>query len=165
MLITPRAELCFSQMIRIALATSVALALALISGAGAQVLPPGPNSAFIDFTLSHASPHAGKPFAGATMTVNPNSLGKIRVFNIRCLAAVNNRLIRTQIEKFYVGRGSTQLLSGATCRMQIPTGSAGMLLTFAGQAKDGFSVGFGKRTASKPTRWISHFGGVWTVSP
>lgn len=48
------------------------------------------------------------------------------------------------------GQSFQQCLSAATWRMRIHAGSAGMILSFAGRAADGFRVSFGKRAAKKP---------------
>jgi hypothetical protein len=122
--------------------------------------PRGPNPSLITFSVSRAEPRPGHSFVLATMTTAPEAIDRIRIFGIRCLAALDGRPVRTQIEEL---RLRTNAVAGAVCRVDIPAGSAGSVLAFAGLARDGFSVSIGKRTARKPTRTISHFGGVWTV--
>jgi hypothetical protein len=94
------------------------------------------------------------------MTTAPEAIDKIRIFGIRCLAALGGRPVRTHVEDL---RLRTNAVTGAVCRVDVPAGSAGSVLAFSGVARDGFSVSIGTRIAPKPTRTISHFAGAWTV--
>ena len=124
-------------------------------------VPRGPNPSLVSFSISRAQPRPGQSFALATLTTAPEAIDKIRIFGIRCLAALRGRPVRTHVEKLRLG---VNTVAGAVCRVDVPRGSAGSVLAFAGRARDGFSVSIGNRTARKPTRTISHFAGVWTVT-
>jgi hypothetical protein len=123
-------------------------------------VPQGSNPSLISFSISHAQPQPGHSFVLATMTTAPEAIDRIRIFGIRCLAALNGRPVRTHVEAL---RLRTNTVVGAVCRVDVPRRSTGSVLSFAGLARDGFSVSIGNRTARKPTRTISHFAGVWTV--